>query len=78
MKRKDVTERVKLLFKGYMLQNGDISFKELARQTGIDYHTLLDHLKHPELFRVIEIREIHKILNFNQSDLVFLITLNEN
>lgn len=65
---------VKKLFKRYMLENDIDTFKELAKETGIDYQTLLDHLARPELFRIYELRALHEVLRFSNEDLLFLIS----
>jgi len=70
---KDLVKAVKKIFKRYMNELDIDSFKELARETGIDYQTLLDHLARPELFRIFELRALNEILHFSSEDLLFLI-----
>jgi len=64
---------IKLLFKQYMLPIGLENFTELAKETGIDYQTLLDHIARPELFRQWEIRTLDELLHFSDEDLLKLI-----
>ena len=49
------------------------SFRDLAKETGIDYQTLLDHIARPELFRQWEIKVLDKVLKFSDEDLLKLI-----
>lgn len=64
---------VKWLIKSYMLGQRIDSIKELANKTGIDYQTLREHIKRPELFRTYEIRTLNEVLNFNDEDLLILV-----
>lgn len=67
---------LKWLFKEYMTRLRIEDFKALAELCGIKYHTLLDHLERPELFRVYELRAIHKILKFSPEDLILIFSNN--
>lgn len=49
------------------------SFRDLAKETGIDYQTLLDHIARPELFRQWEIKVLDEVLKFSDEDLLKLI-----
>jgi hypothetical protein len=73
MNGKLLTKEVRKLFKRYMLNNDIDTFKGLAKETGIDYQTLLDHLTRPELFRVYELKALDEVLHFSSEDLLFLI-----
>lgn len=65
---------IKKIFKRYMNEEDIESFKELAKKTGIDYQTLLDHLARPELFRIFELRALNDVLHFSSEDLLFLVS----
>ncbi|WP_185752638.1 hypothetical protein [Butyrivibrio sp. AE2032] len=64
---------IKFMLKQYMLSNYIESFRDLAKETGIDYQTLLDHIARPELFRQWEIKVLDEVLKFNDEDLLKLI-----
>lgn len=66
-------QKVKWIIKGYMAVNRIRSFQELSKLTGIKYTTLLTHLNNPAELRAYEIRELDKILQFEDSDLIVLI-----
>lgn len=68
-----VKSPVKKLLKFYMIDYDIDSFRELAKETGIDYQTLLDHIARPELFRQWEIRVLDEVLKFSDEDLLKLI-----
>lgn len=68
-----VKSPVKKLLKFYMIDYDIDSFRELAKETGIDYQTLLDHIAKPELFRQWEIRVLDEVLKFSDEDLLKLI-----
>jgi len=58
------------IFKKYMAVEGIADFKELSKQSGIKYQTLLDHINKPSLFRVFEIQSINDVLHFSSEDLI--------
>ena len=64
---------IKKLLKIYMIDYDIDSFRDLAKETGIDYQTLLDHIARPELFRQWEIKVLDKVLKFSDEDLLKLI-----
>lgn len=57
------------IFKKYMAIEGIADFKELSKQSGIKYQTLLDHINDPTLFRVFELQSINDVLHFSSEDL---------
>jgi len=61
------------LFKEHMTAQHIEDFKELAKLTGIKYQTLLDHLADPDLFRVSELKELKRVLQFSSEDLNLII-----
>ena len=61
------------LFKIKMIEKNFDSLKDLAKQTGIKYDTLLDHLKRPGMFRAFEIQALNEVLEFEDSELLLLI-----
>lgn len=61
--------KVKKIFKLAMAEKEIETFKDLAKETGIDYHTLLDHLERPELFRAYELKAINEVLQFSSENL---------
>lgn len=64
---------LKKLLRRYMVDLDIDSFKDLAKDTGIDYQTLLDHIARPELFRRFEIKALDDVLHFEDEDLLRLI-----
>jgi hypothetical protein len=64
---------IKKLLKIYMIDYDIDSFRDLAKETGIDYQTLLDHIARPELFRQWEIKVLDEVLKFSDEDLLKLI-----
>lgn len=65
---------IKKLLLRYMIE-ADIgsNFSELSRATGIDYQTLNTRLKDPGTFRLYELRQLNRILNFSDEDLVLIL-----
>ena len=61
------------LFKRYMVDAHVDGFRELSRQTGIEYRTLLNHIDAPEQFRLSEVRELDEVLRFTDGDLLKLL-----
>ena len=68
-----VKASIKKLLRRYMLERDIESFRDLAKETGIDYQTLLDHIARPELFRQWEIKVLDETLQFSDEDLIVLI-----
>ena len=64
---------IKKLLKRYMLDCDIDTFKDLAKDVGMDYQTLRDRLVRPELFRAYEIRALNETLHFSDEDLLNLI-----
>lgn len=64
---------VKKLLRRYMIEYDIENFKELSRETGIDYQTLGDRLKRPELFRAYELKALREILHLTSEDILLLI-----
>lgn len=65
---------LKWLFKEYMNRLHIDNFKELSRQCGMKYQTLLDHLKRPDLFKLCEIQAINSVLHFSSEDLLKIVS----
>ena len=63
------------IFKKSMAEHGIADFKQLSKDSGIKYQTLLDHVNEPSLFRVFEIKAINEVLHFSSEDLVSIITI---
>ena len=61
------------IFKKYMLQVQIESFVELARESGLEYRTMMNHIEEPGHFRIYELRALDEILHFDAADLIYLI-----
>lgn len=66
---------IKWLFKDYMNKLHIKDFKELSKQCGIKYQTLLDHLERPSLFRLYELHAINNVLHFSSEDLLTILSI---
>lgn len=66
-------EDIKWLFKKYMNELHIADFKQLAKECGIKYQTLLDHLDNPGQFRLFEIQSINEVLHFSSEDLTRIV-----
>ena len=64
---------MKWLFKELMIKKHISSFKELAKLTGIEYRTLINHVADASLFRVSELRALAKVLDLKDEELLRLI-----
>lgn len=64
---------MKWLLKEYMTKQHIESFSELSRLTGIEYQTLMNHIKSPGQFRIFELKQLDSVLHFKDEDLVNLI-----
>lgn len=67
---------LKWLIKEYMTRLRIEDFKTLAKMCGIDYQTFQRRIKHPENFRMFELRAINDILHFESEDLIKIFSLN--
>ncbi len=63
----------RFMLKRYMLNNYIEDFKELSRQTGINYDTLGVRISKPETLRKFEIKLLDDALHFSDEDLITLI-----
>jgi hypothetical protein len=63
----------RFMLKRYMLNNYIEDFKELSRQTGINYDTLGVRISKPETLRKFEIKLLDDVLHFSDEDLITLI-----
>lgn len=61
---------MKWLIREYMTKKHIASFSELAKATGIEYRTLMNHLADVGKFRVFEIVALDNVLQFKNEDLV--------
>lgn len=61
---------MKWVIREYMTKRHISSFSELSRMTGIEYHTMMKHIEHVELFRVFEIVALDNVLKFADGDLL--------
>ena len=73
MSKSNVSNSIRWMLSGYLVQNHIESFRELAKMTGIKYKTLLEHIASPELFRMYEIAALDKVLIFSDEDLLILV-----
>ena len=73
MSKSNVNNSIKWMLSGYLVMNHIESFNELAKMTGIKYHTLLEHIAAPELFRMYEITALDRVLSFKDEDLLILV-----
>ena len=58
------------ILRDYMNKKHIESFRELSRQTGIEYRTLMNHISDVGNFRLFEIMALNEILKFTDEDLV--------
>lgn len=63
----------KKLLRGKMVECDIDNFKELAKQTGIDYQRLRVRLEDPGSLRVFELRALKKTLNLGEDDILTVI-----
>lgn len=61
---------MKWLFQSYMVKAHIRSFRELAKETGIEYRTLLNHLDNAQYFRVCELVALDEVLKFSDEDMM--------
>lgn len=61
------------IFKRKMLDHDIEDFKDLSKQSGIKYDTLLDHLKRPGMFRAFDLQALNRVLEFEDSELLLII-----
>ena len=64
---------IKKLLKFYMIDYDIDSFRELAKETGIDYQRLRRRLDDPHSFTVFELLSLNDTLHFTYEDLLKLI-----
>lgn len=57
----------------YMAKAKVSSFRVLAKETGIEYRTLLNHIDEVENLRVFEIEALDQVLKFTDEDLLKLV-----
>ena len=69
----DNTKATLKMFKRKLIDKDIEDFKELAKQTGIKYDTLLDHLKRPGMFRAFEIQALNEVLEFDDTELLLIV-----
>lgn len=58
------------LLREYMTKRHIRSMSELAKLTGIEYRTLLNHIADVSKFRIFEIKALDDVLGFNDTDLL--------
>lgn len=61
---------MKWLLKEYMTRKHIASFRELAKLTGIEYRTLMNHIADTSLFRISELKEIANVLGLKDEDVI--------
>ena len=61
---------MKWLFQSYMVKAHIPSFRALAKETGIEYRTLIRHVENTQLFRVFELAALDEVLRFSDEDMV--------
>ena len=64
---------IKKLLKLYMIVHDIDSFRELAKETGIDYQRLRRRLDDPHSFTVFELLSLNETLHLTDEDLLKLI-----
>ena len=64
---------IKKLLKLYMIVHDIDSFRELAKETGIDYQRLRRRLDDPHSFTVFELLSLNDTLHLTDEDLLKLI-----
>lgn len=58
------------ILRDYMNKRHIRSFTELAKLTGIEYRTLLNHIRDVGSFKAFELAALDEVLKFNSEDLV--------
>ena len=66
-----MNEFIKVI-KKKMIDAGIDNFKELAKEVGLKYDTMLVRLKDPSSFRIYEINRLADCLNLTSEDLLLL------
>lgn len=61
---------MKWLFLSYMNKVHIRSFRELSKETGIEYRTLLNHIEKPQCFRIFELVALDEVLRFSDEDMM--------
>lgn len=49
------------------------SFRELARQTGFDYRTLLTRIENPDQMRIYELKVLAGVLKISDDDILEIV-----
>lgn len=63
----------KKLLRAKMVECDIDNFKELAKQTGIDYQRLRVRIEDPGSLRVFELRALKKVLDLEDSDILTVV-----
>lgn len=64
---------MKWLIKEYMTKRRISSIRELAKITGIEYRTLINHISDAQTFRLYEIEALDEALGFSDEDLLKIV-----
>ena len=67
-----MNEFIKVI-KKKMIDAGIDNFKELAKEVGLKYDTMLVRLKDPSSFRIYEIKALARNLNLTNEELLLIV-----